>query len=67
MERAKDIVREVGIPFFLDALNMSDEETVTNSRLLDSFSVVHSREQSPDAIKMPLDAFECNQTPYECH
>ena len=34
MERAKDIVREVGIPFFLDALNMSDEETVTNSRSL---------------------------------
>ena len=45
MERARDIVKEAGIPFFLDALNTSDEETVTAVAyviqcLLDSLSQV---------------------------
>ena len=51
MERAKDIVREVGIPFFLDALNMSDEETVTNSRLLDSLSQIELTEKWQQRMK----------------
>ena len=56
MERAKDIVREVGIPFFLDALNTSDEETVTAvayviQSLLDSLSQIELTEKWQQRMK----------------
>ena len=45
MERAREIVKEAGIPFFLDALNTEDEETVNAVAyviqcLLDSLSQI---------------------------
>ena len=56
MERAREVVREAGIPFFLDALNTSDEETVTAVAyviqcLLDSLSQIELTGKWEDRMK----------------
>ena len=56
MERARSVVKEAGIPFFLDALNTEDEETVTAvayviQTLLDSLSQVQLMEKWEEKAK----------------
>ena len=56
MERAREIVREAGIPFFLDGLNSPEEETVTAVSyviqcLLDSLSQVELNNKWQERMK----------------
>ena len=56
MARAREIVKEAGIPFFLDALNTSDEETVTAvayviQSLLDSLSQIELTQKWEERVK----------------
>lgn len=56
MARAREIVKEAGISFFLDALNTSDEETVTAvayviQSLLDSLSQIELTQKWEERVK----------------
>merc|ERR1712176_1471779 len=60
MERARSIVREAGVPFFLDALNSDKEDTVNAvsyvvQALLDSLSRVDLFKKWDDRMKNSKD------------